>query len=232
MGSLDYALTRQALAEGVVRQVNNDEAIGVRLRYVGTGTVTSVTTTTATDVEMITSDGGTDTYAFATYTTIGSLVDAINADGIFEARVIDCLRSEGSASFFVDGAISSGSDKNGVVVWDMLVDTSGAATMAICLSPKGVDWDAPEGHRVHLREFVYNVDLTAAADSVQVWRRKNGKETQIMGLTSVDATETTVNFASGEGKLTGDVDEELIVFVTGTVVNAAGNLIRVVGEKE
>lgn len=232
MGSLDSALTRQALKKGIVRQANNDGAIGLRLRYVGTGTVTSVTVTTATNIVMITSDGGTDTYAFATYTTVGAVADAINKDGIFEAKVIDCLRSEGSASFFLDGAITAGADANGVVVWDAKVDTSGAATQAVCLSPLGPDFDMPKGHRVHLRELSYYLDLTAAADSIQVWKRKGTVETQLLGLTSVDVTVTTVNFASGEGYITGGPDEELIVFGTGTVVNAAAGYVRAVGEYE
>lgn len=232
MASLDSLRTRYYASRGIVRQVNNDENIAVRLRYLGSGTVTSVVVDQSVDVELITSDGGTDTYLFSAHSTLGSLVDAINADGIFEAVVIDALRSENPDDFFVNGTISAGADGNGVVVWDLLEDTSAGATISNCLSPLSPDFDLPKGHRVHLQEIVYNVDLTAAADTLQIWKRKGTVETQLAGLTAVDATSTTVNFASGEGYLTGGIDEEIVVHFTGTVINAAGNLVRVVGRYE
>src|SRR3990167_6039331 len=106
MASLDSLKTRYYASKGIIRQVNNDLGIMIRMRYIGTGTVTSVTVTTATNIVNITSDGGTDTYAFATYDAIGEVADAIDGDTIFEARVLDLLRSELSTSVLVDGAIT------------------------------------------------------------------------------------------------------------------------------
>jgi len=232
MGSLDSTLTRQALSEGVMRKVDNDANKAIRLRYIGTGTVTSVTVTTATDVEMITSDGGTDTYLWATYATMGAVVDAINADGIFEARALDVLRATASDDYFLAGAISSGTDTNGVVTWDMVGDTSGATTMALCLSPKGADWDGMSGHRVHLSALKYYLDLTAAVDSVQIWIRRGATETQVAGFLSVDTTETSIDFITTGGKLTGKIDDEIIVHIEGTLVNYASGYIQFVGIRE
>lgn len=232
MASLDSILMKQGLASGVTLQVGTDTPVAIRLRYIGTGTVTSVTTTTATNIVAITSDGGTDTYAFATYTTVGAVADAINKDGIFEAKVLDALRSQASASKFVDGAITSGTDNNGVVVWDVLNDTSTALELGICLT-NSRDFDAPKGHRVHLQQVVYSVNMgTAAADSFQIYKRnKSGVETKVFGQLSVDTTETTLNLASGYGKISGDVDGELFVRVkdAATLADAAGNFVRVVG---
>lgn len=230
MGSLDSALTRQALAEGVVVSHGTDTPVVIRLRYVGTGTVTSVTTTTATNIVMITSDGGTDTYAFATYTTIGSLVDKINTDGIFEAKVLDALRSEGTASRLVDGAITAGTDANGAIVWDVKADTSTALRISAALTAHR-DFDMP-ARRVHLQEITYSVNMgTAAADSVQVWLRRGTVETQLFGVLSVDTTATTITFASGQGKITGKRDDEFVVFVkdAATLADAAGNYVRITG---
>lgn len=229
MASLESAQLRQALAKGVVRQVTNDANIAIRLRYVGSGTVTSVVVTSATDVVLTTSDGGTDTYTFAAYTTIGALADAINKDGIFEAKVLDCLRSEGSDDYFLSATVTAGADEDGEVIWDLVGDTSGAATIAVCLTPTGPEFSKPAGHRVHLQELSYYSDHTAAVNTVQVWKRKGTVETQLLGLTGVDTTLTTVNWASGEGKISGGPDEELIVLCTGTVINSASNLVRAVG---
>jgi hypothetical protein len=233
MSSLDSVLTRQALAKGVVRRVTNDAPIGLRLRYVGSGTVTSVTVVSATSIAMITSDGGTDTYAFGSLTTMGAVVDAINRDGIFEAKIVDTLRSQASANTLLAAApITAGVDDAGGVVWDAVVDTSGAATLSCVLSPTSPSWDLPKGHRVHLRSIVYYVDNTAAQGALQIWKRKGTVETQIAGFLNVDTTETTVNFASGHGKITADADEELVVHIAGTVINNAANAIMLIGDYE
>jgi hypothetical protein len=230
MGSLDSALTRQALAKGEIVSHGTDEPVAIRLRYIGSGTVTSVTVTTATNIVAVTSDGGTDTYAFGTYDTYEKLVAAINKDGIFEAKALDVLLSTDPASDMVDGAITSGTDANGVVVWDANVDTSAALQIAACLTPHR-DWDSPS-RRVHLQEVRYSVNMgTAAADSVQVWRRRGSTETQVFGRLSVDTTETAITFASGEGKLTGNQDDEFIVLVkdAATLADAAGNFVSAIG---
>lgn len=231
MSSLNSVLTRQALASGTVLQVGSDTPVAIRLKKKTAGSVTSVTVTTATNIVMITSDGGTDTYAFATYTTVGALVDKINDDGIFEAKVLDCLRSQATASKFVDGAIASGTDENGVVIWDVLNDTSAVLELGICLSPAR-NFDAIKGHRVHLQEIVYSVNMgTAAADSVQIYKRRGTTETKIYGTLSVDTTETTIRFANGEGKISGAPDEEIFVRVkdAATLADAAGNFVRISG---
>ena len=229
MASLESAQTRQVLGKGIVRQVRDDTAIGLRLRYVGTGTVTSVTVTQATNVVLITSDGGTDTYTFATYTTLGALADVINTDGIFEAVVIDALRSENPDDFFIDGAVTAGTDGNNVTVWDLLVDTSAAVTLSVCLSPLKPDFDLPAGHRVSLQEIFYNVNNTAAVDGLTIWKRKGAVETELISMLNVDDTDTTISWASGEGKITLNPDEEFIVQVDGTVVSDTGNNIRLTG---
>lgn len=231
MGSLDSALTRQVLARGEVRQVGTDTPIAIRLRNLTGGAVTSVTVTTATDIVIITANGGTDTYTFAAYTTIGALADAINADGIFEAKVLDALRSGASDNFLLAGAITAGTDDNGVIVWDVVYDTSASLSLPVCLTPF-LNFDSPKGHRVHLQEVKYGVNMgTAAVDSVQIWRRRGTVEKQIFGALSVDTTETTISFASGEGKITGNVNDEFIVLVkdAATLADATSNYVRVTG---
>jgi len=234
MGSLDTALTRQALAEGVVVSHGTDTPVAMRLRYVGSGTVTSVTVDASTDLEMITSDGGTDTYLFSAYTTYQTLAAAINADGIFEAKVLDTLLSENPDDDIVTGAITASTDANGVTVWDCNVDTSASLQIAACLSAHR-DFDTPS-RRVSLQEVAYGVDVgTAAADSVQVWLRRGSVETQLVGRLSVDAfAATSITFASGQGKISGKQDDEIIVLVkdAATFADAGGNYVSAIGTIE
>jgi hypothetical protein len=230
MASLDSALTRQVLSEGVIRQVQEDTAIGLRLRYIGTGTVTTVAVTQATSVVLTTSTD-TDTYLFSAYATLGALADAISSDSRFEVKVVDALRSENPDDFFTtDSDVTVGADNNGVACYDLLIDTSASLTQTICLSPTSPDFNKPKGHRVHLQEVFYNVTHTAAAGTFRIYKRKGATETEVYRALGVNATDTTITWASGRAKLTADPDEEILVQVSGTVTTVTdGNIIRVVG---
>lgn len=239
MSSLDFVHQRALRAKGEVRQVGSDSPIAIRLRYKGTGSVTSVTTTTATNIVMVTSDGGTDTYAFATYTTIGALVDAINADAIFEAKVLDSVRSEATASQFVDGAITAGTE-DGETYYDVLVDTDAADYFAVRLTyDRGFDKPHKANHRVSLQEIVYSINLgTAAAGAVKVYEIQGTTETLRFSALSVDNggtyDNTTINFASGEGKITANDGNDIVVKIddSGNLADNAGNLLRIIGTIE
>ena len=236
MASLDSLRIREKLATGVTRQNGTNGPIALRLRKVSAGTVTSVTVTTATDLVLITSDGGTDTYTFSTYTTVGKLADAINGDGIFEAKVMDTLRSLNidTSSFLLDGAITAGSDDNGVSVWDVKTDTSVSLQISVGLLPS-YNFGAPSGHRVQLQQVVYSVNMgTAAEDSFQIWRRRGTTETQVLGALSVDTTETTLNLALGYGSIGGADGDEIVVLVkdAATLADSTSNFVRVVGIQE
>lgn len=232
MPSLNQALLNQAIATHKVGSVVDDTPVGIRLKYIGTGTVTTVTVDTDEDVTLVTSDGGTDEYLLATYTTFGALVDAINKDGIFEARILDGLRADSTASSpFVndlDVTISSAG------YFDALIDTSVQQTMTFrCAVDRGVRTNRPAGgHRVHVQEIDYNVNVNAAqADGVQIheWDVNLKTETQILRRASVDATATQVNWASGEGRVTGGWGNELIVRITDdtSITDADANYLNV-----
>lgn len=233
MSSLDALQTRALAASGSVIQAGTDGAVAFRIRKIGSETATSVTVTTATNIVLVGSTT-TDTLTFATYTTMGAVVDAINATGRWEAKILDVLRSRASVSSIVDGAITSGTDDNGVIVWDAKVDSSAALQLAVCLSPRR-NFDSPKTKRVHLQQLQYSVNMgTAAADSAQVYRRKGAVETLVFSALSVDTTDTSITFASGLGKISGGTDEEFIFLVkdAATLADAAGNYVRVVGTIE
>lgn len=237
MGSLDAALVRKALAKHVVGSVVDDGAVAIRLRYVGTGTVTSITIVSGTGITMITSDGGTDAYEFGTYTTVGTLVDAINGDGIFEAKVLDTIRSEATDDQFINGAIASSTLRDGGVsttVWDVLVDTDAADYTAYRLTfDRGFEREAQKRqHKVSLTEVVYNLDISAAeAEAVKIYEIDGTNETLIFSRKSVDATKTTINFASGEGKLDAAFGNDLVIYImdTTSITDSSNNYLEVGG---
>jgi len=237
MASMDSLNIRQAMKSGFVQQVGSDTPVAIRLRYKGTGTVTSVTTTTRTGIVMITSDGGTDSYEFGTYTTVGALVDKINADGIFEAKVLDTVRSEATDDQFVDGAISS-STFEGVTIWDVLVDTNTANYFATRLTwDRGFLKPHKVNHRVHLKHCVYYINLgTAAAAGFKIYKIDSDgtTETLIYSNTSVDSTATTEVDGDKNQYISGPEGGDLVVKVddSGTLADASTNYLRIFGELE
>ena len=230
MASLDQALTKQALAKGKVRRITNDLAVGLRIRYIGTSTVTTVAATQATSL-VFTTAAVTDTYLFSGYSTLGALCDKINAEGRWEAKVMDALRSENPDDFFVTNAdITATTDENGEPCYDLAIDTDAAATFSCVLSPAD-NFDAPEGHRVSLIEIDYLVNNTAAFDTLSIVKRiiSTGQEVVIYAATNTDNSAASLTFASGNGKITAGWDEELVVYFDGTVVNAADGYIQCIG---
>jgi len=234
MASLDSLKVRSLLKKGVIQTTLDDAAVAIRLRYIGTGTVTSVTNIIATSLTLITSDGGSDAYAFATYTTIGALADAINADGIFEAKVLDALRSDATASQFVDTTISAGTDANGVVVWNVKVDTSLLFALTVCVS-NARNFNVPASfvasHRTQVTGISYYANVNAASqNAVRVYSRIGTIETQVYGAVSVDATVTNITWASGLGYITGIEGAELIVRVQDatSLTNDSANFISAI----
>lgn len=219
MGSLEFLQERELRKKGVVGLVFPDQPVAIRLRYIGTGTVTSVTVTTATDIAMVTSDGGTDAYEFATYATVGALVDAINKDKIFEAKVLDTLRSKATASQFIDGAITAGTFF-GQTVWDVLVDTSEADYIAYRLCyDRGFARPGRLNHRVHLNEIKYLINLSGATGTtIQVHEANydvsQKEEKLVFSQATVDNTITTIDWRSGEGQLTAKEGREIVVVLS------------------
>lgn len=233
MASQDGLKVRKLLQSGVSLYSATDKAVALRLRYRGTGTVTSVATITATSVETITSDGGTDTFTFAAYTTMGALADAINALGIFECKVLDVLRSAASDDALLAETLTVPTyDENGNAVFDVKVDTSGMFYVGGCLSAaRGFD-SITKGHRVHLQTIDYVANMgTAASDQLQVWARdcSSLQERRVYAGLSVDTTATAVDFASGNGTISSKDNEELIVTIKDSASMADGAYVKLVG---
>lgn len=231
MASLDSAQLRQVLAKGVVRQTNKDTAVAIKLRAkAAAGAVTSVTVNNTAETLAMVSAGKADESYSLNGKTIGEIVDAVNAAGYFEAKVVDALRSSSIDDTLIDGAVSS-TTENGITVWEIKRDSSVTLEYAALLSPV-LAFDAPKGHRVHLQEFTYHVNMTTAgADDLQIYiRDARGNETKVYEAKPVDGTTTTVTFASGAGKISAGPDEEILVRLVGdAVADSADEHMRVVG---
>jgi len=249
MPSLNSLSINNLLAKGDVRQVGTDSPIAIRLKYFGTGGVTSVITTTATDIEFITTGtgAGTDTYLFSDYATVGALVDAINSrqstENIalgdsalapnFKAKVLDTVRSEATATQFVAETITA-ADEDGVSYYDVNVDTSAAKYFAVRLTfDRGFEKSKIQAsHRVELQEIKYFATLgNVSANDVKIYEINGTDETIKYQDLSVSATATTINFAGGEGVITAGDGNDIVIKIEDdtTLADAAANYLRITG---
>jgi hypothetical protein len=234
MASLDSLSVRNLLKTGVSVYSATDKQVALRLRAkAAAGAVTSITTVTATGVTIVTAGGGTDAYLFSAYATMGALADAINADGMFECRVLDVLRSAASDDALLAEALTTPTyDENGNAVYDIKVDTSGMFGVGACLS-SARGFDSPyAGHRVHLAEIAYVANMgTAANDQLVITARDiaSGVERVLWKGATVDTTATTVTFASGTGYISSRDGEEIIVSIKDAASMADGAYMRLSG---
>ena len=234
MPSRDSLEVRRLSSRGVVKQVTGaDTSVAFTLDYIGTGTITSVIVDTDVDIEMITSDGGTDTYIFDTYNTLGELVDKINSDGIFQARIVDGLRSQTTeSSEFVDGTLAAGADGKYSIMWD----TSVALHMSVRLSYNEDNSKLRDSHRVALKEIVTSLTLGGGADTAAMKIYETSPrgltETLLIARTPTSGSVVTLNWASGEGAITAANGNDLVVVVTDGTSFAAGDYITIAGVLE
>lgn len=234
MASTDSLKTRALLAKGVVANIPSIAAsVGVRLQYIGTGTVTSVTPTTATNLVIICTEG-TYTYTFATYATMASLVAKINGDGVFAARLLDvsgACATTGS-QFKQNAGVTISSDG----FYDLTIDGTTASEISAVITPDRLPTGgAPRGgHRVHLQTIDTTQTFAGGSLSIAIIERdiRTMAETTLATYAgSASTVAKSISFASGFGKITSGDGKEILVRTTGgTTLSAA--VLTVVGIAE
>ncbi len=233
MASTDSLNSRALLAKGVVSQIASvAAAVGVRLQYIGTGTVTSVTPTTATNLVLVCTEG-TYTYTFATYTTMAALVAKINGDGVFAARLLDvsgACATTGS-QFKQNSAVTV---SNGF--YDLTIDgtTASEVSALITVDRLPVTPNNRGGHRVHLQTIDTTQTYAGGALSIAIIERdiRTAAETTLATYAGGASTVAkSISFASGYGKITSGDGKEILVRTTGgTTLSVA--VLTVVGIAE
>lgn len=102
------AQTAKALAKAIGARVVADGGVALRIRYVGSPEssqdyadavlVSATSLTLSVNGSADTTVGSAGVLAFATYTTLGALVDAINLSANWEAEIVGGLRTDSTGS--------------------------------------------------------------------------------------------------------------------------------------
>jgi hypothetical protein len=244
MPSLEQVRTRKYLKRGVVGQVGADRTELFVLQYVGTGSITSVIVTTATDITMVTVVGTTtytDAFTWAAYTTVGLLVAAINATGRWEAKILDCLSSTATgANLAIAGTLAI--DGNGE--YHVYSDTNNALFMAYRLTYDrtfGTNNKVRASHRVAIQEIDTTLTLGAIdANAFKIYECSPGdnsetypaSETLVYQKTPVSGAPSTQYWASGHAEITSEDGNDLLFIVSDSISLGATDTITVIGTAE
>ena len=220
MGSLNSIKVRSELRHGVTESVVADTPVAIRMKYIGTGSVTSVAVDTDQDITLTTSDGGAEEFLFSDFTTMGALAGAINNSIYWNAKLLDALRADVTAGSVLINDLTT--SITGAGYYEAYIDTSVQLTLtyrcAYDRRPDGenrVNSAKPKGaHRVHLQGFTYLADLPASeVNGVRVYEYDpvNQTETQVYQAVAADNSSTTVTFVNGEGEISSSFGNDLIV---------------------
>lgn len=237
MASLEQLWIRAQAAVKCTKRVVDDTPVVLRIKHVGSGIDQAPTAVISSSSSLLTlTDGAAAATAIdlsaTAYNTVGEVADYINGLASWECKVVDALRADASDNKWIDGSITA-AVKNGETVFDVLQDTSAMAELKVRVAYDELigSTRAKGSHRVTLTSFTYYADLTAAADKIQIYEYDiQGKtETKIWSATSVDTTlvsyapsSTTYPFQG----ITATEGKELVIVVTGTVIDNAANYVQ------
>lgn len=237
MASLESLEIRSYAAEEKLLRVVDDGPVVLRIKHVGTGVTQAPTVVMSNTSSTLTlTDGAAAATAIdlsdGAYNTVGEVADYIDSLASWECKVLDALRADASNDKWIDGSVTS-AIKEGETVFDIKQDTSALAAYRLRVTyDRSVGSTKPsKGHRVVLKKFIYNLDLTAAAGAVKVYEVTNNgaTETQIFSALSVDTTDTTVDFGNG---VTPGEGNDFVIAVDGSVIDAAANFLQAQYKKE
>jgi len=221
MASNDSLVTRKLLSKKVINQNVDDVAVAIRIRHISSDAVTSVTLTSTTNLVLIDA-AGTTTSTFSTDTTLGAVVDRINASANWEAIILDAKRSDASASTLLPNSAITASTYDGVSYYDALTDTSGLDAMAVrlCYSRHTPSGQPVKGaHRVIFQDVTYDVTLGggADADGLKLYEVDGATETEIWRSTPTTGSSATLfsnALLDSDNGITSKDGNEILVQIT------------------
>lgn len=232
MASLDSLLTSAYAAQSLTGRVTDDLAVAVEFVHVSTNATPVVTLVSGTGITLADAGYTTGSLAFATYTTLGALVDIINAShGLYwKARIIDGLRSTSTASsVLIPNSVITPVTQGGETIYQAFIDQSvNDSVFYRVAQDRGVlrdddgrlkDNEPAGSHRVKITGITYNENISAATlNGVRIYEFNPATllETQIWSAKSVDATQTTIDFTLNP--ITSAYGNELVVMVNDSAI--------------
>ncbi len=232
MASLEFLKMRKAAGEEKIIQVIDNTPVVLRIKDIagGTSAPSCIISGTSDKLDLVDSKGVALTQIdLSTTATVGAVADLINASGAWQCKILDALRSDTMAAKLTDATITA-AVKEGETVFDLPSDTSALAKYRLRITyDRSASGLKPKGsHRVVLKNFIGNIDHTAAAGVAKVYECDGTTETQVwVSPLTVDATSTTYTFVVGDGDgITPGEGNDFVIAWDGTVIDAGANVLQ------
>lgn len=228
------AQLNSALRKSIGRHVIQDQGVALRIRYVGSPQSSSdyadAVLVSATSLVLSVNGvadtsfaGGSGTLAFATYTTLGTLVDQINSSPNWEAKIVGGLRSDSTGSSNLL-ARSTSAFKPWTTV-ELYWDSSVYGFLTVLLEP-GEDFDSvvkansvksqnksAQLHRVGFKRLICNDNNGGTAMTAVVTELKPDHASTFRTLLSVAVADNTEKDTGlqNEPKFHADFGNDLLI---------------------
>lgn len=207
-----------------------DQSVGIAIRYQGSQASATVTVVSATAITLkhgaAGSEAGDSTVgssgavAFATYTTLGAVVDAINLSPNWHAEIVDGLRADAVNSSQLLARSETTLSPARTQVLPLYWDTSAHLSLDYAISARRTNFDASQlGKTSVFQEARALCNIGSGALSVKVYSvpRNRASSTLLAEYAVADNTATTCNIGGGIGDLRSvKAGEDLLVRFVGT----------------
>lgn len=237
---------RFALRENGSAALVADQSVALSVRYIGSQASATVTVVAATGITLKhgaaaaeAADTTVDTNGvveFATYTTLGAVVDAINLSSNWRAEIIDGLRADTVSSSELKARSEYTLSPARSEVLGLLWDTSVHLSLDYAISARRLNVQKSQKGRQSVFEqarALVNVGSGTLTLNIYDVTTDRATTTLLATFAGTDDTELSALIAGGEGQLRSQVGHDLLVrYVmsvdlpdTGAYLNVAGHVL-------
>lgn len=222
--------TREARRLNGSARLAADQPVAIAIRYRGSQASATVTVVSATGITLKHGDAASETadttvdtngvVEFATYTTLGDVVDQINLSANWEAEIVDGLRSDAVDSSETLARAETTLSPTNTQVLPLYWDTSAHLSLSYAISARRTNFNRSQKAKQSVFEecrALVNVGSGTLTLFVYDVTRNRDTSTLLGQWTGTDNTELTAQIAAGEGELRSEVGHDLLVRYTMSV---------------
>lgn len=222
-----------------------DQPVGIAVQYRGTQASATVTVASgeitfkhgaAGSEAADTTVGASGVVADGTYTTLGAMVDAINASANWRAEIVDGLRSDSSTNVLLARSETTLAPVRTQVL-PLYLDTSVHLSLSYRISVRRLNWNrAQKACQSVFKQARALVNVGSGTLTLTIYEvDKYGVIVNTLAtFAGTDNTELDARIAGGEGELKSAPGNDLLVRYTcsvdlpdtGAYLNVAGEVIR------
>ena len=223
-----------------------DQPVALAIRYKGTSASATVTVVSATGITLKQGTAGAEAVDttvgasangvvdFATDTTLGAVVDRINASSNWQAEIVDGLRADLTSSSQMLARSEATLSPVRIQVLPLYWDTSAHLSLSYCVSPRRLNFNRKRaGYQAVVKDVKALVNVGSGTLTLYIYNRdpKTGTTTLLHQAAGTDNTElNNPAFGAGSGEIRSEFGHELLVRYTCSVdLPDSGAYLRVTG---